>query len=858
MAVNSRRNHSSGTELKKKSNDGKKAKAGFQQALSPGGTRVFPSNNISHLSKDILSNAGVAIYIVQGGKFVYASSLYQVMTGYSEKELLHRNSLEFIHPEDRERTRGNAIAALKGERSDSYEYRFIKKNGEVVWILEKVTSISYEGTRAALGNFMDITEQKLFQEAMRQSEERYRTILEEMDNAYFEVDLAGNYTFVNDAVCRLMGYPKEELIGQTFRKQVDEEDTKILYDAFGKIFTTCRPERGIFYKYARKDGSTRYAEISGLPLCNPQGAIIGFRGIGRDITEQKLLEEALRQSEERYRTVMEEIDEWYFETDLSGDLIFVNGALSRDLGYFPEPSTRVNFHTFFDRQEAAQIYETFHQVYETGRPVKNYPLEFIRRDGRRIFAEISILPKRDQAGSICEFRGVGHDITERKKSEERIRYLATHDGLTGLPNRVLFNQLLQHAIQSAKRYKRMFAIFFIDLDCFKRINDTLGHDAGDQLLREVAVRFKRTLRAMDTVARLGGDEFVVLSEEIEDLSYVTTVARKILSAAMRPMMIMGEECRVTASIGVSLYPKDGYDEQTLMKNADIAMYFAKGEGKNNYKLYSNDIKSQSAERLSIETNLRSALERNEFFLQYQARLDVRTGEINGVEALLRWKHPDLGFLMPARFISVAEESGMIVSIGRWVLRTACFQNVAWQKMGLPPVSMSVNLSVRQLTDDHLIDDIQRALRDSGLEPRLLELEITEAMIMHHPVRMIAVLGKIKKLGVRIAIDNFGTGYSSLAQIRRFPVDTLKIDRSFIRDIMENPEDISVARAILSMGQTLSLTIVAEGVETEAQMGFIQEHACDEMQGFHFSAPVSSDQFAELLRSHLPSSRKSCK
>lgn len=984
MAVNSRRNHSSGTVAQKKSTGRRKAKAPSKPDVSSGSAGRLHTIDFSTISKDILSAVGVAIYIVQDGRFVYCSSLYKTITGYSNEELIHRNSFEYIHPEDRDQTRKNAIAALKGERSEPYEYRFIKKNGEIMWILERVTSIPYEGKPAALGSFMDVTEPKrmemiirqseekyrnileniedgyaeidlkgnlLFfneslcrmqgyardelaglnyrrlvdeenaakvfafynrvfktgksekdvqyeiitkdrvrksiessitpikneagrtvafrgilrdrtglkqaEEALRQSEERYRTILEEMDNAYFEVDIAGNYTFMNDAACRLMGYQKEELIGQTFRKQVDEEDTKILYDAFGKIYTTGKPVRGVFYKYARKDGSMRYAEIAGFPLCNPKSEIIGFRGIGRDITEQKLLEEALRRSEERYRTVMEEIDEWYFETNLSGDLVFVNGAISRDLEYFPDSSAPVNFRVFFDEKEADRIYDTFHQVYKTGRPVKNYPLEFVRKDGRRTFAEISILPVRDQAGKICEFRGVGHDITERKKSEEQIRYLATHDGLTGLPNRVLFNQILQHAIRSAKRYGRMFAVFFIDLDRFKMINDTLGHDAGDQLLREVAARFKQTLRTVDTIARLGGDEFVVLIEEIEDLSYVTTVARKILSAVLQPITIMGEECRVTASIGVSSYPKDGEDEQSLMKNADIAMYCAKEDGKNNYKLYSTDIKTQSIERLSIETHLRFALERNEFFLQYQARLDVKTAEITGVEALLRWNNPDLGIVTPTRFIPAAEEMGMIVPIGRWALKTACLQNVAWQKMGLPPICVSVNLFARQLTDDHLIDDIQRAIDESGLEPRLLELEITESVVMRRPAR-IAVLGKIKELGVRLAIDDFGTGYSSLAQIRHYPIDTLKIDRSFMRNILANPEDKAIARAIISMGRMLSLTVVAEGVETAEQMTFLQEHACDEIQGFHFSLPVPPEQFAELLRNHSPSSGKSRK
>jgi diguanylate cyclase (GGDEF)-like protein len=456
---------------------------------------------------------------------------------------------------------------------------------------------------------------------------------------------------------------------------------------------------------------------------------------------------------------------------------------------------------------------------------------------------------------------VGHDISERKRAEEKIQYLATHDALTGLPNRLMFNQLLNHAIQAARRYQRQFAVLFIDLDRFKTINDTLGHEAGDQLLQEIGARLKQTLRASDVVARLevdegvvarlGGDEFVILIEEVNDLSQLKTVSHRILSAVIKPMIIMGEECRITASIGISIFPKDAEDEQSLMKNADIAMYFAKEEGKNNFQFYSMDIQSKLLEHLSIETNLRYALERNELSLHYQAKVNFKTNVITGVEALLRWQNPSLGSVTPTQFIPVAEETGLIISIGKWVMKTACAQNVAWQKQGLPVVCMAVNLSLRQLTDENLIDDIRTALNDSGMAPNLLELEITESMVMHNPARMIAVLAKIKSLGVRLAIDDFGTGYSSLAQIKHFPVDTLKVDRSFIRNIPQDAEDKAITEAIIAMGKTLSLTVVAEGVETLEQMNFLKEHACDEMQGYYFSKPIVPEQFAELLRKHVP-------
>ena len=438
---------------------------------------------------------------------------------------------------------------------------------------------------------------------------------------------------------------------------------------------------------------------------------------------------------------------------------------------------------------------------------------------------------------------------ERKHSQERIQYLATHDGLTGLPNRVMFAELLGMALQSARRYERKFAVLFIDLDRFKVINDTLGHEAGDQLLKEISTRFKASLRASDIVARLGGDEFVVLVQEVETTEQIVTIARKLLSAALKPLILFGQECRVTASIGIAMYPGNGDDEQALMKNADIAMYIEKEEGKNNFQFFSNDIKSQSLERLALENNLRRALERNEFAIHYQAKLDTKSGKVTGVEALLRWNNPELGMVSPMQFIPVAEETGLIVPIGKWVLTTACAQNVAWQRAGLPPVCIAVNLSPRQFADDELLRDLDAALRDSGMDPMLLELEITESMVMGNIDRAARQLTAIKERGVRLAIDDFGTGYSSLAQIKRFPIDTIKVDRSFIRDLPQDSEDRAITQAIIAMGKTLSLTVVAEGVETQAQQDFLTEHACDEMQGFLFSRPIPPEEFADFLREH---------
>ena len=436
---------------------------------------------------------------------------------------------------------------------------------------------------------------------------------------------------------------------------------------------------------------------------------------------------------------------------------------------------------------------------------------------------------------------------EKTKADERIEYLASHDSLTKLPNRETFNELLRHAIEGASRHQRSLALLFIDLDRFKIINDSLGHDAGDMLLLEVANRLRGVLRASDVVARLGGDEFVVILEEIAERNDVERIAGHLLSALGRPMQLSGHECHATASIGIAMYPSDGLDAQTLTKNADMAMYLAKEDGKNAFRFFSKEIKAQSIERLTLESALRRALEREQFSLHYQPKIDMTSGQITGVEALLRWAHPELGLVSPAQFIPLAEETGLIVPIGRWVLKEACAQNMAWQRHGLRPVTIAVNLSPRQFADGQLLHDVDEALLASGMSPVLLQLEVTESMVMRNVPRAIRVLDAIQSRGIRLAIDDFGTGYSSMSLMKQFPIDTIKIDRSFVRDLADDSEDQAIAQAIISMGKALGMTVIAEGVETVEQRDFLRAHACDEMQGYLFSKPLPPRELAELLR-----------
>ncbi len=442
-------------------------------------------------------------------------------------------------------------------------------------------------------------------------------------------------------------------------------------------------------------------------------------------------------------------------------------------------------------------------------------------------------------------------VDEKAKADERIEYLASHDSLTGLPNREMFNGMLRRAIDAAERHQRRFALLFIDLDRFKVINDSLGHDAGDMLLVEIGGRLRRALRAGDVVARLGGDEFVVTLEEAGEREEVERIAGELLSVLSQPLLLSGHECHTTASIGIAMYPSDGTDVLTLTKNADMAMYLAKEDGKNGFRFFTTEFRTQSIERLTLETALRRALERGQFSLHYQPKIEMTSGRITGVEALLRWNHPDLGAVSPAQFIPLAEETGLIVPIGRWVLREACAQNMAWQRGGLRTVTMAVNLSPRQFVDPHLLQDIDEAVAASGMSPALLQLEVTESMVMRNVSRAIKVLDAIQSRGIRLAIDDFGTGYSSMSLMKQFPIDTIKIDRSFIRDLPADSEDQAIAQAIISMGKALGMTVIAEGVETTEQEAFLRSHACDEMQGFLFSWPLPAGQLADLLRGDNP-------
>ena len=451
---------------------------------------------------------------------------------------------------------------------------------------------------------------------------------------------------------------------------------------------------------------------------------------------------------------------------------------------------------------------------------------------------------------------VRREIKDRQHAEEVVKFAATHDPLTGLANRLLLTERVNRALAAAKSEGRRIAMLFIDLDRFKNINDTLGHEAGDRLLQNVANRLARCVRRSDTVARQGGDEFVVLIEAFQGPDDLAQVAEKILVEVAEPMTVYGREFQITASIGVSTCPVDGDDLQALLKNADIAMYRAKQQGKNTYQFYAEQMNPHSVERLELEAALRRALERNELTLHYQPKVQARTGRVTGIECLLRWQHPTIGPVPPDQIVPLAEETGLIVPIGKWALRTACLQARKWAEQGLPLLRMAVNLSARQFMSATLLDDVVGTIAETGMDPRWIEFEVTESVMMPDPEQAVKLLRKLKAIGVRVTIDDFGTGYSSLAYLKRLPIDCVKIDASFVRGVPVDASDVAITDTILAMSRSLGLKVVAEGVETLDQMRFLERRGCDEMQGYYFSKPLPAEQLTVYLREHEAASGES--
>ncbi|MGA9804025.1 MAG: EAL domain-containing protein [Terriglobales bacterium] len=540
-------------------------------------------------------------------------------------------------------------------------------------------------------------------------------------------------------------------------------------------------------------------------------------------------------------------------TDFHGTIIWVNRAFTAMTGYGQEEIVGKNPNLLNSGEQPESYYAELWSTILSGKVWKGEIVNR-RKDGTTYTEEMTITPvSLEDTGNPTNtyFIAIKQDITQRKAAEKQIQFLAYYDALTGLPNRTLLQDRLSKALAGARRRKDKVALLFLDLDGFKTINDSLGHSVGDLVLQEVAERLKRFAREQDTVARVGGDEFLIVLTAVKDAADAAVAAERLMHAMTVELVIQGRSLSISCSIGIGIFPEHGTDGETLIKNADAAMYCAKESGCNSFRFFSEGMNAEAMERLTLEHGLRLALEKRELFLVYQPQMDIATGKTTGLEALLRWQHPELGLVRPDKFIRIAENSGLIIPIGEWVLRTACSQARKWQDEGLLAVPVAVNVSAVQFRQEDFCELIGRVLWETGLAPQYLEMELTESLLLSNAHVTLSVLQNLRAMGLKLAIDDFGTGYSSLSYLRQFPVSKLKIDRSFIRDVAVNPDDAAITTAIIGMAKSLNLKVIAEGVEDEAQMSFLRARQCDEIQGYYFSKPLVVEKVADKLRGDHP-------
>ena len=661
--------------------------------------------------------------------------------------------------------------------------------------------------------------------------------VEQTADSVFITDLNGRIEYVNPAFEQLSGYSALEAVGQTAALVKYEHNSPEYFQRMWGILLSGEVFRDTLVN-RRKDGALFYEEKTITPLTENGGRITHYVSTGRDVTE-RVHDEAARA---RLVTILEATTDFVATADARGHLLYLNQAGRRLLGLGEKHDisgmSLVDCHTEWGAQHLRRI--ALPEAARDGAWEGENALRGDTDNGIQV-SEV-VLAHRNEDGEIAFYSAIARDITDRKHYETELRHQASHDALTGLPNRTLLLDRLNAEISRAERQQRHMAVLFLDLDNFKRVNDSLGHAAGDILLQGVARRLTDCLRPNDTVARYGGDEFVVVSGDLADVAYVLVVLNKLRRAFEAPLRIGGLEVYATFSAGVALYPDDARDAETLLKDADTAMFRAKARGGSQYQFYAPDMNARSRERLDMETGLRQALERGEFKIYFQPQLDLRNGRIAGCEALLRWQRPGAeGLISPEEFVPLLEETGLILPVGEWVLRNACAQWRAYQAAGQVLPRIAVNVSARQFSDRGLVEMVARVLRDEAIQPEALEIEITESTMMQDVHMAGEILHALDALGVRLTVDDFGTGYSSLAYLKRFPLDVLKIDAAFVHDLPGDADDAAIVEASISLGHKLGLEVVAEGVENQAQCDFLRAHDCDIIQGYFVSPPLPPEQ-----------------
>ncbi|HEX9161798.1 MAG TPA: EAL domain-containing protein [Thermoanaerobaculia bacterium] len=789
-------------------------------------------------SAQILETMKSAVLLVDmSGRIRVANRAACTMLGYSPEDLISRPLRKILQPDP-----------------DMNSGKMLRSGGifeqNMVWLgaggtpIDVLASSSYirDADGAPVGVVYaatDHTERRRAEDALRESEHRYRTLFDLNPLPMWVYDLETlRFIAVNDEAVKHYGWSRDEFLSMDILQIRPEEDVPSV-----KLLVAQLPDRvnPAMFRHVKKDGTVIDVEISSFEFDSD-----GRRRrlvMAHDITERHRAERLVRESEARYRLLFERNLAGVYRSTFDGRFLDCNDSCARIFGYSSREELLKHNATslYFDQSERGALLEQL----TTQGALTNLELRLRRRDGTPVWVLENINMVDGESGVM---EGTIIDVTDRKYAHDEIEFQAYHDVLTGLPNRLLFRDRIGVSLAHARRTARSVAVMFLDLDDFKSVNDSVGHTVGDRLLQAVALRLVGAVRAEDTVARMGGDEFTVLLSDVTDGRGAATVARKILDTVSEPVTIDGHELKVTTSIGIAVFPGDGFDGETLLKNADRAMYRAKQLGRNNYQYATTP---PLDDRLILERRLMQAVEREELILHYQPIVEIASGRVVGAEALVRWNDPVKGVQQPESFIPIAEESELILSIGEWVLRTGCRQMKQWHDLGLGRLRLAVNLSPRQFQQRDLASRIARVLDETKFPGNCLEVEITESTVMQNAEVSLSTMIMLKTMGVRISIDDFGTGYSSLSYLKRFPIDTLKIDQEFVRDLSADANDQAIITAVVSMARALKLRVVAEGVETEAQLGFLQREDCAEMQGFLYSRPVAANEFELALRKAVP-------
>ena len=724
------------------------------------------------------------------------------------------------------------------------EERVMQRTSELSVANEELTVEIDHRQRAQESYRQEIIAREDVEIDLRRSDERMRMAVEAARIGFWDWDVIRDKQVWSDICKELLGLRPESIANlQVLMNSIHRDDRKMMDDEINAAIREKR-DYSLEFRVVWPDGSVHWQAAKGRAFYDETGHTTRMAGISMDIDERKHAEERL------YLQVaaLEAAANAIVITDFHGTIVWVNHAFTTMTGYSKEEALGKNPRLLKSGKQPESYYSNLWSTILSGQ-VWRGELVNKRKDGTIYTEEMTITPVTRHVGNPANgyFVAIKQDITERKNAEKQVQYHSYYDALTGLPNRTLLQDRLSNALARARRQKDKVALLFLDLDRFKFFNDSLGHSVGDLLLQEVAERLKRWAREQDTVARLGGDEFLIMLTHVKDVADAAVAAGRLMKAMTAEFVVRGHSLSIGSSVGISIFPEHGADSETLIKNADAAMYTAKESGRNNFRFFTSDMNAQAMERLTLENGLQRALEKKELFLMYQPQMNIATGKIIGLEALLRWQHPKLGLVPPDKFIRIAENCGLIVPIGECVLRTACSQARKWQEEGLPALSVAVNVSAIQFRQEDFCETIRRVLKETRLAPEYLELELTESLLLANADVMLSVVEELKAMGLTLAIDDFGTGYSSFSYLKRYRVSKLKIDRVFIRDVAVNPDDAAITAAIISMAKSLRLKVIAEGVETEAQMTFLRAHQCDEIQGYYFSKPLTVDNVADKLR-----------